>query len=165
MAEVAADKTTPDTRLADDALERNPASVASLVQLTQGGLHIARPPWGPTSPPQGGAPLHARLRYFDPAKRRAGLPDDVGALVDSLAADRTGVTLVNLNPSRERTVTVQGGAYAEHIIVAVNDGKQTHAVNAPAFDLLLAPGANVRLDLAMRRYASQPTLAFPWDAA
>lgn len=165
MAEVADDKTTPDTRLADDALERNPASVASLVQLTQGGLHIARPPWGPTSPSQGGSLLHARLRYFDPKQRRAGLPEDVGALVDSLTADRTGVTLVNLNPSRERLVTVQGGAYAEHIIVAANDGKQMHAVNARAFDVRLAPGAVVRFDLTMRRYAAAPTLSFPWDAA
>jgi hypothetical protein len=161
MAEVLADKTTPDTRLADDALERNPASVASLLQLMQGALHIARPPWGPTSPNQGGAPLHARLRYFDSTKRRAGLPEDVGALVDSLTGDRTGVTLINLNQSRERVVTVQGGAYGEHTIVSVNDGKSTTPVDARAFDVRLAPGASVHLDLTMRRYAATPTLQFP----
>ena len=98
VALVQADKSTPETRLADNALEFNPASVASLLQLTQGALHIARPPWSPTSPHQGGAPLHARLRYFDPVRRRAGLPEDVAALVDTLEADRTDVTLVNLNP-------------------------------------------------------------------
>jgi hypothetical protein len=165
VAAVHADQTTPETRLADDALERNPASVTALLQLTQGALHIARPTWGPTSPFQGGAPLHARLRYFDPVKRRAGLPEDVGALVDSLAADRAGVTLVNLNPSRERVVTVQGGAYGEHVIVSAGDGRQTTAIGATAFDVRLAPGASVRLELAMRRYAAQPTLAFPWDTA
>ena len=124
----------------------NPASVASLIQLTQGALHIARPPWSPTSPNQGGAPLHARLRYFDPDRRRAGLPEDVAALVDKLEADRTGVTLVNLNPSRERVVTVQGGAYGEHMISSVHDGKQAHAVSGRSFDVKLAPGCGARLD-------------------
>ena len=43
------DKTTPDTRLADNALDINPASVTALMQLTQGAIHIARPPWTKTS--------------------------------------------------------------------------------------------------------------------
>jgi hypothetical protein len=158
IALVQSDPSTPETRLADNALEFNPASVAALLQLTQGALHIARPPWSPTSPHQGGAPLHARLRYFDPARRRAGLPEDVAALVDTLAADRTVVTLVNLNPSRERVVTVQGGAYGEHAIASVN---QTPVANR-CVDVQLAPGCGARLELAMRRYAANPTLAFPW---
>lgn len=162
MAKVHEDTSTAETRLADNALEFNPASVASLVQLTQGGLHIARPPWSPTSPPQGGAPLHARLRYFDPVKRRAGLPEDVGALVDTLEAGRVCVTLVNVNPARERLVTVQGGAYGEHTIVSVNDGVSTKPVDGRAFDVRLAPGCGLRLDLAMRRYSASPTLEFPW---
>jgi hypothetical protein len=162
VARVQEDKSTPDTRLADNALEYNPASVASLLQLTQGALHIARPPWSPTSPNQGGAPLHARLRYFDPARRRAGLPEDVAALVDTLEADRTGVTLVNLSANRERVITVQGGAYGEHLILSAHDGKQTHAVNGNSFEVKLAPGCGARLELSMRRYASKPTLAFPW---
>jgi hypothetical protein len=164
LAKVHGDKSTPDTRLADNALEFNPASVASLVQLTQGGLHIARPPWSPTSPPQGGAPLHARLRYFDPVKRRAGLPPDVAALVEKLGADATTVTLVNLSPARERVVTVQGGGYGEHRIVSAHDGKQMHSVDGRSFDVRLAPGCGVKLELAMRRYAAAPTLKFPWTA-
>jgi hypothetical protein len=157
------DKSTPETRLADNALEYNPATVGALVQLTQGGLHIARPPWSPTSPHQGGAPLHARLRYFDPLRRRAGLPDKVMALVDKLEADRTGVTLVNLDPNSERAITVQGGAYGEHVIVTANDGRRTIEVNARAFDVRLAPGCGARLELTMRRYAGIPTLKFPWS--
>jgi hypothetical protein len=164
VAQVHGDASSAETRLADNALEFNPASVASLVQLTLGGLHIARPSWSPTSPFQGGAPLHARLRYFDPAKRRAGLPDDVGALVDTLEAERTGVTLVNLNPNRERVVTVQGGAYGEHALTSVDDGKQTFPLRTNSFEVRLAPGCGVRLDIAMRRYASAPTLKFPWNA-
>ena len=162
VALVKGDTSTPDTRLADNALGHNPASVASLLQLTQGALHIARPPWSPTSPNQGGAPLHARLRYFDPARRRAGLPEDVAALVDTLEADRTGVTLVNLNTHRERVITVQGGAYGEHLILSAHDGKQAHAVNGRSFEVKLAPGCGARLEVRMRRYAAKPTLAFPW---
>jgi hypothetical protein len=162
VALVQGDKSTPDTRLADNALEYNPASVASLLQLTQGALHIARPPWSPTSPNQGGAPLHARLRYFDPVRRRAGLPEDVAALVDTLEAGRTCVTLVNLNPNRERIVTVQGGAYGEHQISSVSDG-QARPVNARSFEVKLAPGCGARLDLAMQRYSANPTLSFPWS--
>jgi hypothetical protein len=164
IAQVQGDESSPETRLADNALEFNPASVASLVQLTQGGLHIARPAWSPTSPFQGGAPLHARLRYFDPVNRRAGLPDDVAALVHTLEPERTAVTLVNLNPNRERVVSVQGGAYGEHAVTAVSDGKQEFPVRARSFDVRLAPGCGLRLDLAMRRYTLAPTLKFPWTA-
>jgi hypothetical protein len=73
-----ADTTTPDTRLADDPLRFNPASVGSLVELALGGL----------PPGRVGSVLHCRLRYFDPGKRRAGLPDDVAALVEKLTADQ-----------------------------------------------------------------------------
>ncbi|MDT9110909.1 hypothetical protein, partial [Escherichia coli] len=75
------DPTTPDTRLADWPIDINPASVTALVETMTGGLHIARPPWGPTSPAQGGVTLHCRLRYFDPIARRAGVPEGIAALV------------------------------------------------------------------------------------
>ena len=156
------DRSTPDTRLADNALNINPASVTAMIQLMEGGLHIARPSWSPTSAPQGGVLLHARLRYFDPLRRRAGMPEDVAALIDSMTADATGVTLVNVNQVESRTVTIQGGAYGEHRIVAAEiDGKR-HPVDGRTFDVLLAPGAGARLLLQMKRYANPPTLAFPW---
>jgi hypothetical protein len=162
IAAMHADTTTPETRLADNAIEINPASVTALIQLTQGGLHIARPPWSSTSPHQGGAPLHCRLRYFDRERHRAGLPPDVAALVDELGADRAAVTLVNLNPVSARNVTVQGGAYAEHQIETVTlDGRRVDVGNA-ALDIELRPGCGTRLQLTMRRYANAPTLAFPW---
>lgn len=162
IAAMHADTTTPETRLADNAININPASVTALIQLTQGGLHIARPPWSGTSPQQGGAPLHCRLRYFDRERRRAGLPPDVAALVDELGTDRTSVTLVNLNPVSSRTLTIQGGAYAEHRIEsAMLDGRRV-GIDDAAFDLELRPGCGARLQLSMRRYANAPTLAFPW---
>jgi hypothetical protein len=157
------DLTTVETRLADWPLGINPASVTSLVQLMTGGLHIARPSWSPTSPPQGGVPLHCRLRYFDAERRRAGVPEDVAALVHSLGDASAEVTLVNLSRTAARTVTVQGGAYAEHRIESVVlDGRET-PVGGRDFTIRLGPGCGARLRLAMRRYANRPTLAFPWD--
>jgi len=58
-----------------------------------------------------------RLRYFDP-NVRVGLPEDVAALGDTLTADSTAVTPVNLNPVESRTITFQAGAYGEHWFIA-----------------------------------------------
>ena len=68
-------------------------------------------------------PLHCRLRYFDSQRQRAGVPEDVAALVEAMGTDEVTVMLVNMNQSHGRTVMVQGGAYAEHQIhtVAVNE--------------------------------------------
>lgn len=159
------DTTTPHTRLADWPIGINPASVTSLVQLMTGGLHIARPPWSKTSPPQGGVPLHCRLRYFDPAARRAGVPLQVAALVHSLSDTATEVTLVNLDPKSARSVIVQGGAYGEHRIDSVTIEGRTVAAGGRDVTVRLEPGCGVRLRLAMTRYALRPTLSFPWDRA
>jgi hypothetical protein len=158
-----ADRTTPATRLADWPIDINPASVTSLVQLMTGGLHIARPPWSPTSPAQGGVPLHCRLRYFDPDRRRAGVPEDVAALVHTLGDTATEVTLVNLDPVRARTVVVQGGGYGEHRIDRASVNGRALPIGGRDMTVRLAPGCGARLGLTMRRYANRPTLAFPWD--
>ncbi|MGH1559154.1 hypothetical protein ACRAWD_18630 [Caulobacter segnis] len=66
----------------------------------EGGINIARPAWSGTSPSQGGGGRCAcRLRWFDPERRRAGVPPDVAALVEKLSDDETVVTLVNTNPA------------------------------------------------------------------
>ena len=98
VAAMRQDPTTPDTRLADDPMAYNPAVVGTLVRLTLGGL----------VPKHQGEILHARVRYFDPVKRRPGLPDDVAALVDSLGESSTSLILVNLNQSEPRELIVQG---------------------------------------------------------
>ena len=157
-----ADTRTPDTTMSDDPNRSNPATTNALVQLMLGGLPVGRT----------GYPLHCRLRYFDPARRRAGLPEQVGALVERMTEDEAVVTLVNLDPVSERTVIVQGGAYAEHQIESASFGRngegvvgapETVPVNHSHFAVRLAPGAGQRLTLRMRRYANQPTLAFPWS--
>jgi hypothetical protein len=161
-AALLSDQTTSDTRFADTVMDQNPASVTALIELMQGGIHVGRPGWSRLSPSVGGALLHARLRYFDPEAGRPGIPEGVAALVESLTADGTVVSLVNTNQTEPRTVTIQGGAYGEHQILSVSDGKSSQPVNARHFTVRLAPGAGARLSLRMQRYANQPSLDFPW---
>jgi hypothetical protein len=146
------DTTTPDTRLSDDMNHINPATTEALTQLMLGGLPTGR----------AGYPLHCRVRYFDLLTRRAGIPEDVAALVEGMTADEASLNIVNLSQVEERMVVIQGGAYAEHLIESVAYGQETTGVDSSHFTLHLAPGAGARLRLRMKRYACQPTLAFPW---
>ena len=143
------------TRLADNMLGYNPAATESLVRLMWGGL----------MPGRNGGLLDARLRYFDPARKRAGVPQDVAALVSELTDGKTTVTLVNLNPSQARTVIVQGGGYGEHQLVSVTRGGKTTPIDSPLLTVRLDPGSGQTLELAMRRYANTPTARHPWHRA
>ena len=153
VAGIRADKTPADRRLADNMLDLNPAATDALVRLMLGALVPGR---------EGGL-LNARLRYFDPVRKRAGVPEDVAALVSELGDRRTVVTLVNLNAATPREVVVQGGAYAEHQIEAVEWSGRSQRVDAPHVTVRLAPGAGSTLTLTMRRYVNRPTVAFPWN--
>jgi hypothetical protein len=158
------DNTSADMRLADSALDYNPASVTALTQLIEAGLYLQHPSWAKTSPNQGGSLVFSRLRYFDPARRRAGLPQDVAALVDSWGPDSLTLTLINVSPSVARSVIVQGGAYGEHQIETVTDGKDTTQVDAATFPVRLAAGCGARLTLKMKRFANDPSLSMPWES-
>lgn len=147
------DPTTPDTRLCDEPMRFNPASVTSLIHLMLGGLH----------PGHRGSPLYCSLRYFDPIARRAGVPSDVAALVDHLSDSEVVVTLVNTSQLDSRTVVVQGGAYGEHQIVAAGSGGQFLHIDSSSFTVEMAPGTGARISIKMKRYHNQPTLAFPWN--
>jgi hypothetical protein len=118
--------------------------------------------WGALMPGRSGGLLNARLRYFDPDRKRAGIPMDVAALVSELSDTRTTVTLVNLNASQPRTVIVQGGGYGEHQLVSVTHGGQTTEVGSPLMTVRLDPGAGQTLVVTMRRYANAPTVLHPW---
>jgi hypothetical protein len=153
VAAMRQDTTTPDTRLADDPLRFNPASVDSLIELAMGGL-----------PPRNhGKLLFCRLRYFDPVVRRAGLPPDVAALVEKTTSDDLTLTLINTSPVSQRTVIVQGGAYGEHQLTEVSLGGATTTVKSRWMSIHLAPGAGGRLHLKMGRFANPATLALPWE--
>ncbi len=148
-----ADTTTPDSRLADDPMKYNPASVQSLLQLMMGGIDPQR--WASI--------LHCRIRYFDPVRRRAGIPVDVAALIENMTDREVVLTMVNTNQIEARTVIVQAGGYAEHQFKSVSAAKRNYTVDAPDFKVRLAPGCGARLLIQMNRYVNRPTMAFPWD--
>jgi hypothetical protein len=149
------DSLPPEKRLADNMLHFNPAATAALVQLMWGGL----------PPGVDGGLVNARLRYFDPARKRAGVPEDVGALVSQLGDRETVVTLVNLNHTEPRTLVMQGGAYGEHQFESVTVGGKTTRVNSALLTVELNPGSGERLGLHMKRYANPPTVLHPWHRA
>jgi hypothetical protein len=146
------DKTPPEKRLADNMLSLNPATVGSLIQLMLGGL----------PPSVDGGLLNARLRYFDPALKRAGVPEDIAALVSEMTDTKTVVTLVNSNKTKPRTVIIQGGTYGEHQLETVLVGEETIPINSPVVTVELNPGSGQRLALQMKRYANPPTVLHPW---
>lgn len=148
-----ADETTPDTRLADDPMKFNPASVASLVRLMGGGLPTNRQ----------GLIWHTRLRYFDPVRRRAGVPAGCAALVEEMKDDSVTVTLVNTSQLAGQTVTIQAGGYAEHAFSGATVNGEAVTLGGRTLTLTLEPGCGTRVKLAMRRYVNSPTLLFPWD--
>jgi hypothetical protein len=147
-----ADKSKPEQRLADNMLGFNPAATASLVQLMWGGL----------PPMVDGGLINARLRYFDPVRRRAGIPEEVAALVSQLTDTEATVTLVNLSKTETRTLVVQGGAYGEHQFESVTTGGKTTRIDSPLLTVRLSPGAGEQLALRMNRYANPPTVLHPW---
>ena len=153
VAEIRADESTPDTRLADDSMGKNPATVANLLKLTMGALHDGNRT----------LVLHSRLRYFDPIERRPGLPEDVAALVERLTADSVTVTLVNVSPIHSRRVVIQAGAYGEHEFATATMDGASEEIDGRLITIELAPGCGGRLKLGMKRYQRQPTLTRPWN--
>lgn len=89
--------------------QSNPVVTEALVHLTWGGPQVV----------YNGGLQQARLRYYDAARRRAGLPPSVAALVSSIDPEATVVELVNLDPESGRSLVVQAGAFAEHTIRTV----------------------------------------------
>jgi hypothetical protein len=153
VAAIRADASTPDTRLSDDILAYDPVALDSLVELTLGGL-----PTGNARPI-----LHCRLRYFDADSRRPGLPPDVAALVEKLSASEVTVTLVNLDPTRDRAVTIYGGAYNEHRLRFVSVGDRRFEVGDTPPTIELAAGCGATLRILTDRYAQPPSFRLPWE--
>ncbi len=124
----------------------NPAVTNSLVELALGG----------NPPGRAGNVLHARLFYYDPARKRAGLPEQVAALVDAIEPSSVRVRLVNLDTVQERRVIVQAGAYGEHRFTDVRTGDASLRVGGDRFEVLLEPGAGGILEIGMDLFANQP---------
>ena len=90
MRELREDGATRDTR-SSTGVPRS-VSVTSLLHLMLGANY----------PGGSGNALHAQVRYFDPERRRAGLPPDVGALVERISPGAVTLTLVNISPVHRR---------------------------------------------------------------
>ena len=152
----------------------NPVVIKSLVQTTMGS---------PQALYNGGI-LRATVRYFDADQGRPGLPQDVAALVDDLGPEHAGVQLVNLSSDQTRRLIVQAGAFGEHAFTGVEyeehtlqvdshnptlrirtdytGADQAAAVEGKYFAVELPPMTSIRLRCGMRRFANDPSYAFPW---
>lgn len=132
-------------------------SVASLVQLSLGGLHVHRR----------GEMLHSQVRYFDGVRQRAGLPPDVAAIVTRIESEWIEVEVVNLSVFETRQLIIQAGAYGEHRFrsVAYQQGavESNVRLDAPAFAVDLAPGSGSTLKIQIERYVNQSSYAHPWS--
>ena len=152
MAMVRADQTPVEQQDVHHWQQRNPVVLEGLVQTMLGGPnHIYH-----------GGLLQVRLRYFDPVHRRAGIPEDVGALVEKITPESVVVTLANLHPTEVREVIVQAGAFGEHRFQRVHHGDRISRVNGRHLQFHLAPGCVETVELGMRRFVDAPTYAPPW---
>ncbi len=142
-------------RVRDQASGYGPSPVAfeALANLTMGSANL----YG------SGDVLRSQVRYFDGERRRAGLSEDVAALVEQITPEGVTLTLANTSTVHTRRVIVQAGAYGEHQAVAVTVGGTTTRIDAPWFEVRIAPATAEKLTVTMKRYVNDPTLAFPWD--
>lgn len=135
----------------------NPVIPEALIQMAMGT---------PAAVYHGGL-LHATVRYFDPCRRRPGLPRRVAALVEKVAAEDVVLTLVNTDPLEAHAVIVQAGTFGEHTFTeAEPEGgsgaeQQSVAVNGKHLQVRLGPSAQARLRLGMKRFAHRPSYEFP----
>jgi hypothetical protein len=149
------DDTDPESRECYHFQNLNPVVPEALVQMTMGT---------PSAIYNGGL-LQSHVRYFDPQRRRTGLPEYVAALVDGVSADSVSLTLVNTDLLEERIVILQAGSFAEHEFTEVQrvrqEGQEQVTVNDKHLKVRLKPGAQVQLGLGISRFTHQPTYAFP----
>ena len=133
--------------------QRNPVTCEGLVQLTMGA----------PLPHYNGGLLVTRLRHFAPQPRRPGLPPDVAALVSGLSDDKAELTLVNLSTSQGREVLIQAGSIGEHEFTEIGaDRAAPTSVKGKTVAVALPPSTQIRLELGMKRFVHDPSLALPW---
>ena len=152
------DQRTAIERLQENAIPENPVFTKGLTQVTMGT---------PQSIYNGGL-LRATVRYYDRDEQRPGLPPDVAALVDHLAADAVGVQLVNCSREKERRLIVQAGSFGEHNFTEVKTENGEGAaptitpVNGRYVAVNLPPATRVSLNAGLSRFSNNPSYAFPW---
>ena len=110
-----------------------------------------------------GGLLFSTVRYFDPDKRRSGLPEDVAALVQKIDKDSATVQLVNLHPTKTREVWVQGGSFGEHVLTGVSHQGRDIPLTEELLRVRLKPGAMGAFRLGMKRFDRAPSYRMPFD--
>jgi hypothetical protein len=138
--------------------EFNPVYFEGLAQMTMGApMHISH-----------GGLQHGKVRLFDGQKKRPGLPDDVGVIVDKLTPTSISMKAVNLSADESRQLVIQAGAFGEHrftgVTVTTQSGKtQTEKLDGKYCALDLAPGAGATLEFTIERYVNKPSYETPWQ--
>ncbi len=155
--ETQSDDRTTEEIISTNRMPSTPVLTKGLTQVTLGA---------PQSVYNGGL-LRATVRYFDLDGGRPGLPADVAALVDSVASDSAGIQLVNLSRTNTRSLIVQAGAFGEHQFTGLEfdsdeEGPSGVSVDSRYFAVKLPPSTAVRVSAGMRRFANDPSYAFPW---
>ena len=161
MQLIAEDRQDPKTYGDYYLQQRNPITIEGLTQLTLGA----------SLPLYNGGLLMAPLRYFDRESLRPGLPPDVGALVETIQQNLVKIRLVNLSPTKRREMTIQAGAYGEHLFQDVtvrqlDNGELktvTHSVHRSTLELDLLPGTEITLEFSLARFVNKPSYRLPWD--
>ncbi|MEH7304989.1 hypothetical protein [Neobacillus drentensis] len=140
--------------------EMCPLYFEGLVQLTLGGpMHISH-----------GGLQHGRVRYFDAAAKRPGLPPGVSALVEKLTPDSVTVHLVNTSLFDDREVIIQAGVFGEHrfsngeIINSSDEVTGTIAAQGRWLNVSLPAGTGITLRLSMERFVHSPSYDMPWPS-
>ena len=150
------DDSNPEERECYHFQNLNPVVPEAMVQMAMGT---------PAAVYNGGL-LQAHIRYFDPQRRRPGLPEHVAALVDRVSADGASLTLVNTDPVEGRDVLLQSGSFGEHQFTEArlenDNGKdQRIEVNGKTLQVHLGPGSQASLDLGMKRFVHCPSYDLP----
>ena len=120
--------------------------------LMLGGIH----------PGHRGSPLYAAVRYFARDAQRAGIPDDVAALVTGLTSESISLQLVNTSQTQSREVTIQAGSYGQHEFGHVTIGTEEIECNSRYLTVILEPGCATNITATLDQYVNQPTMQFPW---
>jgi len=150
------DDSDPETRECYHFQRLNPVVPEALVQMSMGT---------PAAVYNGGL-LQAHVRYFDPQRRRPGLPEHTAALVDRISGDGASLTLVNTDPVEGRAVLLQAGSFGEHEFTEAwlenQEGQEERiGVKGKYLQVHLGPAAQARLHLGLKRFAHQPSYEMP----
>ncbi len=151
------DESDPEERECTHFQPLNPVLPEALIQMSMGT---------PAAVYNGGL-LQAHVRYFDPLRKRAGLPEHISALVDKVKSNGLSVTLVNTDPVESHSVLLQSGSFGEHEFTDCrrtdNDGaSQSIEVHARHLEVRLEAGAQVQLQLGFERFKNHPSYDFPF---